>query len=1052
MNTVGQQEFFTQRRVIAFFQSVLGYDGLGDWRERLDNSNVEDEYLTDWLKGQGHSAQIVQKTLFEVHRTADFGGSTTLYSANLKVYEQLRYGVKVQAGVGEQHQTVWLIDWENPANNHFGIAEEVTVVGENTKRPDIVLYVNGIALGVLELKRSTVSVSEGIRQNLDNQRGEFICPFFSTVQLIMAGNETEGLRYGVIETPEKHWLRWKETDDTDDDNPLLRELRQFCGKERMLEILHDFIVFDAGTKKICRHNQYFGVKAAQARVEQREGGIIWHTQGSGKSLTMVWLAKWIRENITNSRVLIITDRSELDEQIEKVFTGVNEDIYRTQSGADLAGALNDLAKWLVCSLIHKFGASGDVSDRDVEEFIEEIKHNLPADFHPRGEFFVFVDECHRTQSGKLHRAMKAILPEAMLVGFTGTPLLKRDKLQSIQTFGPYIHTYKYDQAVEDNVVLDLRYEARDIDQHITSQERIDQWFELKTRGLTDLAKAQLRQRWGTMQRVLSSRDRLNQIVDDILMDMATRDRLASGHGNALLVSDTIYAACRLFEMFQGSPLQGKCAIVTSYEPSPSAIRGEETGEGLTEKLLKHNIYRKMLAEHFDESEDTAMHKVEQFEQEVKKRFVAEPGQMKLLIVVDKLLTGFDAPPATYLYIDKKMQDHGLFQAICRVNRLHGEDKEYGYIIDYKDLFRSLEKSIADYTGEAFADYDAEDVQGLLENRLEKARERLEEAREAVKALCEPVELPRDTAAYLRYFCAVESGNADQLKANEQKRLTLYKSVAGLLRAYANLANEMSDAGYSDAEAREIKAEVDRYERVRQEVKLGSGDYIDLKVYEPAMRHLLDAYIRAEESETLSEFDDLTLVELIVRRGEAAIDSLPEGIKKNRKAAAETIENNVRRVIIDRTPVNPVYYEEMSRLLDALIQQRRQNAIDYQTYLARIVALTRRINAEQTETSYPPRINTGALRSLFDNIMISDDSELAESSEQYETHPSGDIREQVVVALDRAIRDSREDDWRGHKLKERKVRLAMSKVVAEEFGDYAVDVDALFELAKNQHEY
>ena len=1052
MNTVGQQEFFTQRRVIAFFQSVLGYDGLGDWRERSGNSNVEDEYLTDWLKGQGHSAQSVQKTLFEVHRTADFGGSTTLYSANLKVYEQLRYGVKVQAGVGEQHQTVWLIDWENPANNHFGIAEEVTVVGENTKRPDIVLYVNGIALGVLELKRSTVSVSEGIRQNLDNQRGEFICPFFSTVQLIMAGNETEGLRYGVIETPEKHWLRWKETDDTNDDNPLLRELRQLCTKERMLEFLHDFIVFDAGTKKICRHNQYFGVKAAQARVEQREDGIIWHTQGSGKSLTMVWLAKWIRENITNSRVLIITDRSELDEQIEKVFTGVNEDIYRTQSGADLAGALNDLAKWLVCSLIHKFGASGDVSDRDVEEFIEEIKHNLPADFHPRGEFFVFVDECHRTQSGKLHRAMRAILPGAMLIGFTGTPLLKRDKLQSIQTFGPYIHTYKYDQAVEDNVVLDLRYEARDIDQHITSQERIDQWFELKTRGLTDLAKAQLRQRWGTMQRVLSSRDRLNQIVDDILMDMATRDRLASGHGNALLVSDTIYAACRLFEMFQGTPLQGKCGIVTSYEPSPSAIRGEETGEGLTEKLLKHNIYRKMLAEHFDESEDTAMHKVEQFEQEVKKRFVEEPGQMKLLIVVDKLLTGFDAPPATYLYIDKKMQDHGLFQAICRVNRLHGEDKEYGYIIDYKDLFRSLERSITDYTGEAFADYDPEDVKGLLENRLEKARERLERAREAVKALCEPVELPRDTAAYLRYFCAVESGNADQLKANEQKRLTLYKSVAGLLRAYANLANEMSDAGYSDAEAQEIKAEVDRYERVRQEVKLGSGDYIDLKVYEPAMRHLLDAYIRAEESKKLSEFDDLTLVELIVQRGEAAIDALPARIRNDSRATAETIENNVRRVIIDRTPVNPVYYEEMSRLLDALIQQRKRNAIDYQTYLARIVALTRRINAEQTETSYPPRINTAARQALFDNITISDASEIAETEGQNENPPNREIRARVAVALDEAIRDSKEDDWTGHKLKERKVRLAMSKVVAEEFGDYAVDVDALFELAKNQHEY
>ena len=1051
MNTIGQQEYSTQRRVIAFFQSVLGYDGLGDWRARPDNNNVERQYLTEWLKGQGHRDQIIERTLFEVNRTAALGGSKTLYDANREVYGLLRYGVKIQPEAGERHQTVWLIDWNNPENNHFGIAEEVTVLAENTKRPDIVLYVNGIAIGVLELKRSTVSVSEGIRQNLDNQQREFIRPFFSTVQLIMAGNETEGLRYGVIETPEKHWLRWKETDGIEDHNPLLRELRQLCTKERMLELLHDFIVFDAGTKKISRHNQYFGVKAAQARVKKREGGIIWHTQGSGKSLSMVWLAKWIRENMSNSRVLIITDRTELDEQIEKVFKGVNEDIYRTRSGADLAGALGDSAKWLVCSLIHKFGGSGEISDRDVEEFIEEINQNLPEDFHPRGEFFIFVDECHRTQSGKLHTAMKAILPAAMLIGFTGTPLLKRDKPQSIQTFGPYIHTYKYDEAVCDNVVLDLRYEARDIDQEITSQERIDQWFDIRTRGLTELAKAQLRQRWGTMQRVLSSRNRLNQIVDDILMDMEIRDRLANNRGNALLVSDSIYAACRLFAMFQGSPLQGKCAIVTSYRPSPSAITGEETGEGSTERLLQFDIYRKMLAEHFNEPESDAMHKADLFEQEVKKRFVEEPGQMKLLIVVDKLLTGFDAPPATYLYIDKKMQDHGLFQAICRVNRLHGEDKEYGYVIDYKDLFRSLEKSISDYTGEAFADYDAEDVRGLLEDRLEKARERLEVAREAVKALCEPVEPPRDTSAYLRFFCAAEGANADQLKANEQKRLTLYKLVAGLLRAYANLANEMIDAGYSDAEAQEIKAEVAYYENVRQEVKLASGDYIDLKAYEPAMRHLLDTYIRAEESETLSEFDNLTLVELIVQRGKAAINALPDRIKKNQSAMAETIENNVRRLIIDQSAVNPRYYAQMSILLDDLIRERRRGAIEYEAYLNRIVALTRRVE-EQTDTPYPSRINTGALRSLFDNISITDDSEIAEAGGQNESPRNREIRVRMAIALDEAVLNSREDDWRGNRFKELQVRQAMAKVVAEAFADYAVDIDALFELVKNQHGY
>ena len=452
MSKVGQREIQTQRRVVAFFRNALGYKYLGHWQDRPDNRNVEGEHIADWLKRQGHGDKIVDKVLFELNKTAGLGGSKTPYDANREVYGLLRYGVKVRPDVGEQNVTVWLIDWKNPGNNNFAIAEEVTVRGENTKRPDLVLYVNGIALGVLELKRSTVSVTEGIRQNLDSQKKEFIQPFFSTVQLVLAGNDTEGLRYGVIETAEKYWLHWKEAEALPDadDNPLLRELSQLCGKERLLEIIHDFVVFDAGVKKICRHNQYFGVKAAQARVKRREGGIIWHTQGSGKSLTMVWLAKWIREHVTDARVLLITDRTELDEQIEKVFKGVSEDIHRTRSGADLVRVLNTSDEWLIASLIHKFGAA---EEGDVEQFVEDIRSHLPKNFHAKGEIFVFVDECHRTQSGKLHEAMKELLPGAMLIGFTGTPLLKSDKQRSIETFGPYIHAYKYDEAVKDGVVL-----------------------------------------------------------------------------------------------------------------------------------------------------------------------------------------------------------------------------------------------------------------------------------------------------------------------------------------------------------------------------------------------------------------------------------------------------------------------------------------------------------------------------------------------------------------------------------------------------------------------
>lgn len=360
------------------------------------------------------SNTLIAKTLRELDQAAALGEGQNLYDANKAVYRLLRYGVKVKKGAGQQNQTVWLIDWKHPENNHFAIAEEVTIKGENKKRPDIVLYVNGIALGILELKRSSVAIGEGIRQNLDNQKKTFIRPFFTTLQL---------------------------------------------------------------------------------DIQRREGGIIWHTQGSGKSLTMVWLAKWIRENFTYARVLIITDRTKLDEQIEKVFKGVDEDIYRTKSGADLLTILNQTIPWLSCS---------SDSNKATDEFIQDLKTQLPSNFTPKGDLFVFVDECHCTQSGKLHDAMKAILPNATFVGFTGTPLLKQDKQKSIEVFGSYIHTYKFDEAVADGVVLDLRYEARDIDQHLTSQQKIDQWFEAKTRGLSDIAKVQLKQKWGTMQKVLSS--------------------------------------------------------------------------------------------------------------------------------------------------------------------------------------------------------------------------------------------------------------------------------------------------------------------------------------------------------------------------------------------------------------------------------------------------------------------------------------------------------------------------------------------------------------------
>lgn len=963
MNTVGQIERKAQNRVVKLFREQLGYTYGGNC-ENQDNSNVNEAWLRASLTSRGYDGEIINRAVSQLLTAASLGAGQKLYDANRKFYELLRYGVKVKRDVGDATETVWPIDWVNPLGNDFVVAEEVTIKGEHTKRPDIVLYVNGIALGVIELKRSYVSLSEGIRQNIGNQSQHFVRPFFTTVQLLFAGNDVEGLRYGAIETPQKYWLEWKEPGDAP--NPLDRSLLQMCSKERLLELVHDFIVFDAGVKKTARHNQFFGVKAAQARVANRNGGIIWHTQGSGKSLTMVWLAKWIREHQDDARVLIITDRTELDEQIEKVFGGVNEKIYRTTSGADLIGRLNQAHPWLICSLVHKFRAPDDEAEVDKESdmFLADLHAKIPAGFAAKGNLFVFVDEAHRTQSGKMHRAMKQLLPDAMFIGFTGTPLLKADKATSIETFGTFIHTYRFDEAVRDGVVLDLRYEARNIEQELKGSKQVDTWFDTKTKGLTDLSKARLKQKWGTMQKVFSAKARAEMIVQDILLDFATQPRLISGRGNAMLVGDSVYQACKFYELFSQAGFKGKCAIVSSYVPNATSISKEDAGEGDTEELRKYEIYRKMLADYFGVPADEAVGQIEEFEKDVKKRFIDEPGQMQLLIVVDKLLTGFDAPSATYLYIDKKMQDHGLFQAICRVNRLDGDDKTYGYVVDYRDLFQSLDKAITDYTSGAFEDYAKEDVEGLLKDRIKRARADLDEALEQIRALCEPVKPPKGTLEYQHYFVASEPGDAEQIKTNEPKRVELYKGVAALVRTFGALANDMDAAGYSAAEAKSIKDEVAHYVAVRNEVEVGAGENVDVKQFEAGMRALLDTYIQADPVEKVATLDQ-GLVHLIVEKGMSALDSLPDGIKNSPAAVAETIVNNVRRTIVDERAMNPKYYDSMSKLLDDLIDKQKQDAAVYADYLKDLVALAAQVGTGAPIGTYPGWASTPARRALVD---------------------------------------------------------------------------------------
>jgi type I restriction enzyme, R subunit len=362
-----------------------------------------------------------------------------------------------------------------------------------------------------------------------------------------------------------------------------------------------------------------------------------------------------------------------------------------------------------------------------------------------------------------------------------------------------------------------------------------------------------------------------------------------------------------------------------------------------------------------------------------------------------------------------------------VNRLDGEDKEYGYIVDYRDLFKKLEHAVTEYTSGAFEGFDKEDVLGLLKDRLEEGKKDLEEALETVHALCEPVAPPKDSAAYIRYFCG-DVENPYSLKENEVKRVKLYRSVSHLLRVYADLANDMAAAGFAEGRAQTIARDVRHYEQVRMEIKLASGDYIDLKKYEPAMRTLLDRYIASEESETLSSFDDMTLVDLIVKEGEEAIKDLPEQVKQSQAATAETIENNVRRLIIDEMPTNPKYYQQMSELLSELVKRRKQEDIAYKEYLAQIVALTNQVRNPEQSAYYPATMDTKAKQALYDNLGKD---------------------EQKAIALHEAVTKSREDGWRGHPQKERRIKIGIRKSSPELSDDQLKD---LFEIIKYQHEY
>ncbi len=961
-----------------------------------------------------------------------------LMTANQKISDLLMMGKSFTeepvSGVKKSFSLNY-IDFKTPSNNVFHFTEEFVVnretknEKEKTRRPDLVLFVNGIPFAVIELKKSSEGTEQGISQMIRNQGKKEIPQLFKFIQVTLAGNN-HSPQYATTGTPEKFYAVWEEEDEKvaasvtqlvkgREVSKLDQTIVSLFSKERTLSLIHSYIIFDGKTKKIARYQQYFAVEKIMHRVKhfdntgRRAGGLIWHTQGSGKSLTMVMLAKVIKKEIVNSKIVIVTDRKNLDKQIHNTFNSSEVKASRARSGHDLIELLQS-GKPVITTIINKF--------KKVKN--EKVVLNDP-------NIFILVDEAHRTQNtdkmDSLHKSMKKVFPSACYLGFTGTPLMKKEK-SSFDKFGGEIHRYTIDQAVRDKAVLPLLYEGRMVDQWVSDEKGLDRRFEKIAKHLNDEQKLDLKRKWARFQKVASSERRLEMVMLDINEHFK---RYIQGTGfKAMLATSSKYEAIKYHKLFEE---EGEVKTAFVISPPDTREGHSEIDEDDDNKAYVIAEWNKIIEKYGDE---------ESYTDKIEDDFI-NGDEIELLIVVEKLLTGFDAPRASVLYIDRNLKEHNLLQAIARVNRLY-DGKDFGFIIDYRGLLGDLDKALNDYSG--LADFDEDDIVSAvfdIKDEIAKVKtyysylEELFGGRTSVLQNGTKVPSP-DVVLY-----ADDQESYQVFLADDEKRKLFYAYLSHYARALKQaLSSDKIEELFSEKEIDNFRQKLKFYNELRKAVKIRYHEQVDFGKYEKQMQKLLDTFISADEVDQLTK-----LVNIFDEEFESEIERM---VGDN--ARADAILSAATATITEKMESNPAYYEKLSLRIKEIIEEYKDKRLSEEEKLKQAKDIRKILMSgnEEDEDKYPNGIHSLPTKAFYDNLSNYFGA-VAEVMQTYGNKSSDDLLSQVVLKIDEMFREvSKKPDWKNNTEVRKAIEGQVEELIWDLEDEYSVKFDNLDTILATIH--